>query len=146
MPPPEDFQIIHCLWMYEWGCLKPGQYYCTEACPIPSTAHYYIVAPFEFDWGWALLEFVKRGVDVKNCLICKYCSKTLDGRICTLYKKFGTPRQPQTTEAKKCKYFRLISDAPMIRFDCNVEYWSDFIKKQESAPEYKVVIRKKEGQ
>jgi len=104
---------FHYLWMYDSGYFKAGKCLCNEdpLNYIPSNAHY-VISLGSFSWTWAFLEFAKRGVDVKNCLICKYSALSpIEERICTLYKKFGTPRHPNINTAKSCQYFIRISNA-----------------------------------
>lgn len=116
-------RFIYYLWMYDSGYFKADKCLCDED-PfkyIPANAHY-VTCPVPFMWQWAFIEFVKRGVDVKNCLICKYSAVSSqflrEERICTLYKKYGTPRHPGITVGKTCKYFRRIdvSDPKYLLF------------------------------
>ena len=58
----------------------------------------------------------KKGMDVKNCLICKYYKEGsysnfyYNEPICSLYKKCETPRNPKQSSAIKCQYFSISSD------------------------------------
>ncbi len=106
---------IYYLWMHDSGDFKADRCLCDDdpMKHIPDDAHYVIGSEF-FWWEWAFLEFIKRGVDVMNCLMCKYTAITTmsicEERICTLYKKFGTPRHPRIKTAKTCQYFRRIKE------------------------------------
>ena len=59
--------------------------------------------------GKGLIYLVKKGMDIRNCIICKYykCSYSGD-KICVLYKKLGlhTP-QPEQTMAKQCPKYEI---------------------------------------
>lgn len=107
---------FHYLWMNKNGYFKAGRCPCDDdpMRHIPTDVHY-VISSESFSWKWAFLEFVKRGVDVKNCFVCKYSTMTsmsiFEERICTLYKKFGTPRHPNVNTAKTCSYFRLAPHA-----------------------------------
>ncbi len=108
--------FIHYLWMYDSGYFKVDNCLCDDDPMkyIPANAHY-IIGTEAFSWSWAFLEFIKRGVNVKNCLICKYsCNSSMsliEERICKLYKKLGTPRHPEIRTAKTCQYFKRIKEA-----------------------------------
>lgn len=43
--------------------------------------------------------------DFKSCKLCKYYNILYD--MCNLYKKFGTPQNPQPKHAYDCDYYRL---------------------------------------
>ena len=66
--------------------------------------------PSPYDYGY----FVARqsGVEVKTCLFCKYHRNGyevgfgVDPNFCCLYKKFGTPENPEPQYAKDCEYYR----------------------------------------
>ena len=144
-PVSEDSRQIYYLWIKDSGCFMADSYSCAEINTIPEDAHY-IVSPFSFSYSWAFLEFVKRGVNVKNCRICKYY---LRGSICplyerySLYKKYGTLRISKTVTDKNCRYFSRIDSAPMFPYEVTAEYWEDFMKGQEVNPDWEIVVRTK---
>ena len=99
---------------------------------IPHDAHF-VVANQDFKFGWGLFELFKKGVNVKNCIVCKYMSWDLsDQRRCNLYKKFNLPKYPDTKSAMDCKYFRIVIDANEL----GIPYDDDF--------KYEVVVRNRE--
>jgi len=117
------------MWLNPAGKFKVGKCLCDKDPMkyIPDDAHYIISDEYiSFDWGFS--EFAKRGVFATNCLVCKYSNLTMNNeRICTLYRKFGTPRQPAIDSAKDCQYFR------RLLFEDSSEMQIDF--------QYKIVIR-----
>lgn len=146
--PPSYFNkmipnFIYYLWMYDSGYFKADKCLCDEdpAKYIPNNAHF-ITCSESFSWSWAFLEFIKRGVDVKNCLVCKYSSMTsmslIEERICTLYKKFGTPRHPGINTAKTCQYFRRIKEANQNTMFISPEE----MENPNAEPNYTIVVRK----
>ena len=67
-----------------------------------------IISNFPINWNWAFLELQKRGVNITNCLRCKFYKRTMfRDRICTLYKKYGTPKSPKISEARKCSRYTI---------------------------------------
>lgn len=145
-PTYEQSKPIDYFWVKNSGYWKGGCYFCTETNPIPEDAHYIVGSfrdgPVGFSYYWAFLEFVKRGVNVKNCMICEYYSASFArGSLCTLYKKYGTPRTPKTVYAKNCQYFSCIDYAPMVRYEVNAEYRENFMKEQEENPDWEIVVR-----
>ena len=67
-----------------------------------------IISNFPINWNWAFLELQKRGVNITNCLRCKFYKRTMfKERICTLYKKYGTPKSPKISEARKCSRYTI---------------------------------------
>lgn len=54
-------------------------------------------------------EYIRRcGLEIKNCLMCKYhnYNDRDERRICTLYKKYGTPKEPKQLQAANCSFYR----------------------------------------
>lgn len=67
-----------------------------------------IISNFPINWNWAFLELQKRGVNITNCLRCKFYKRTMFRNwICTLYKKYGTPKSPKISEARKCSRYTI---------------------------------------
>lgn len=137
---PNHFKEIYPNYIYYMWLINDGKFK-IDKCPcnenplkhIPINAHYIISdKPISFDW--CFIEFIKKGIKVTNCLVCKYTYITMLGdRICTLYKKFGTPMHPPIYTAKNCQYFRLRSfQEPNI----DNKFLSD-------KPNLTIVIRKK---
>lgn len=48
------------------------------------------------------------GANIKNCKVCKFYKKNeyKGGHICVLYKKCGTPKEPDENEGNKCRYYK----------------------------------------
>ncbi len=61
-----------------------------------------------YDIGYAMAD--QLGFNIKICRQCKYWKSgfefDLTVNFCCLYKKFGTPRNPDGTEAIICQYYR----------------------------------------
>lgn len=66
----------------------------------------YFGTPNLYDLGYA--KAIELGLDVKNCLLCKYCQESFDGyNVCCLYKKFCTKQYPKGPEAMNCPYYKI---------------------------------------
>lgn len=69
----------------------------------------YLGAPNTFHVGLVYLK--KKGLDIKNCLLCKYyigydkLSLVQDTPFCSLSKRFHTDRFPTQDKAKECQYY-----------------------------------------
>lgn len=51
------------------------------------------------------------GYNVKTCSLCKYRKENYDdSNFCCLYKKFNTPKNPESKYAKECKYYKVDND------------------------------------
>ena len=63
-----------------------------------------------YDYGYYVAR--QSGIEVKTCLFCKYhlngydVGFGVDPHFCCLYKKFGTPENPEPQYAKDCEYYR----------------------------------------
>lgn len=59
-----------------------------------------------------LLYFVKKGYDIKNCILCKYrkYNDYYNKSICVLYKKLDSPAFPRQIQAKTCPRFEMYSE------------------------------------
>lgn len=102
---------VYVLWVKEPGSFFGGKYLCSDNYEnsIPRGA-YYIISKESVNYSWAMLQIIrKRGINFKNCLICKYMKRNTDNkRLCALYKKFNLPKCPQTKYAIECPYFKMI--------------------------------------
>ena len=71
---------------------------------------FYLDSPSPYEFGY--LAARQNGIDVKTCQFCKYHRSGyevgigLDPVFCCLYKKYGTPENPEPQFAKKCDYYR----------------------------------------
>lgn len=68
----------------------------------------YQMSPYELGYAKA----AEIGLDVKNCLLCKYRKDAFGGlmpvpHFCCLYKRAGTPQYPKGNEAMNCSYYRI---------------------------------------
>lgn len=137
--------FIYYMWILDTGYFRFDKCRCNDDPMkyIPNHAHY-IIGTEPINWDWAFLEFIKRGVNIKNCIICKYSAVTSfsfnDVRICTLYKKFGTPRNPPITTANTCQYFRRIKDTNQNA----VHTSAGIIEKNNSEKSFTIVVRKQQ--
>lgn len=94
---------------------------------LSSTA--YFGAPNTLHVGLVYLK--KKGLDIKNCLLCKYyigyekLSLMQDRPFCSLSKKFNTNRFPTQDKAKECQYYledkELINKAMQIVNSIKIE-------------------------
>ena len=52
------------------------------------------------------------GYNVKTCRLCKYRKEDYDlcSNFCCLYKKYGTPKNPESKDAIKCGYYKIDND------------------------------------
>ncbi|MBQ7855142.1 MAG: hypothetical protein IJ352_09030 [Muribaculaceae bacterium] len=139
--PPSSFSqkrpYKHILWVKDSGEFQSKQCLCSTPIGnlIPKDAHY-IIANLSIDFAWAFIELYKRGVEVKNCLICKYLKRTIfNERVCTLYKKFNLPKCPSTKYAKECEYFRRLQSVSNPYTHYELDGVSMF--------KYDIVVRKK---
>ena len=70
----------------------------------------YLGVPSPYDYGYYIARL--SGVEVKTCLFCKYHRNGyevgfgVDPNFCCLYKKYGTPENPEPQYAKDCEYYR----------------------------------------
>lgn len=78
---------------------------------FPPNEYNIIASNVSINWLWAFSEFQKKGLNVRNCLRCKFCKHTLmSDRICVLYKKFGIPKYPEIKQARPCQYYRIATE------------------------------------
>lgn len=69
----------------------------------------YILDPSPYEIGYFVAK--QEGFEVRICQFCKYhkyyqMPQGSSPIFCCLYKKFGTPENPETVYAKECKYYR----------------------------------------
>ena len=71
---------------------------------------FYLGNPSPYEFGYAAAR--QNGIEVKTCQLCKYHRSGFDRLMglspifCCLYKKYGTPEEPEPQYAKKCEYYR----------------------------------------
>ncbi len=71
---------------------------------------FYLDTPSPYEFGYAAAR--QNGIDVKTCQFCKYHRSGyevgfgLNPIFCCLYKKYGTPENPEPQYAKECGYYR----------------------------------------
>lgn len=71
---------------------------------------FYLGSPSPYEFGYAAAK--QSGINVKTCQLCKYHRSGydvgfgLDPIFCCLYKKYGTPENPEPQHAKDCNYYR----------------------------------------
>ncbi|MBQ9174360.1 MAG: hypothetical protein IJ161_11580 [Bacteroidales bacterium] len=65
---------------------------------------FYLGSPSPYDFGYVAAR--QNGIDVKTCQLCKYYKSGYDQPICCLYKKCGTPKNPEPPYAKNCDFYR----------------------------------------
>lgn len=70
----------------------------------------YLGNPSPYEFGYVAAR--QSGFEVKTCLFCKYHRDGYDVGIgvnpifCCLYKKYGTPENPEAQHARECNYYR----------------------------------------
>ena len=71
---------------------------------------FYLGSPSPYEFGYAVAK--QNGIDVKTCQFCKYHRSGYDRPMgmspifCCLYKKYGTPEEPEPQYAIECGYYR----------------------------------------
>ena len=71
---------------------------------------FYLGTPSPYEFGYAAAR--QNGINIKTCHFCKYHRSGydvgfgLDPIFCCLYKKYGTPENPEPQYAKDCNYYR----------------------------------------
>ena len=71
---------------------------------------FYLGSPSPYEFGYFAAR--QNGIDVKTCQFCKYHRNGYDRPLglspifCCLYKKYGTPEEPEPQYAQKCGYYR----------------------------------------
>ena len=71
---------------------------------------FYLGSPSPYEFGYAAAR--RNGIDVKTCQFCKYHRSGfevgfgINPIFCCLYKKYGTPENPEPQYAKECGYYR----------------------------------------
>ena len=67
-----------------------------------------IISDCRINFQWAFYKLIKFGVNIKNCMVCRYFKHNYYGdKICVLYKKYNTPKSPDTHHAMDCPCFKL---------------------------------------
>ena len=66
-----------------------------------------------------LLYFVKKGYDIKNCILCKYrkYNDYYNKSICVLYKKLDSPAFPRQIQAKTCPRYEMYPEWEKISIE-----------------------------
>lgn len=65
---------------------------------------FYLGDPSLYEIGYVTAQNLS--YDVKTCELCKYRKADFDyPNLCCLYKKYGTPRNPKSSEAMVCPYY-----------------------------------------
>ena len=81
----------------------------------------YLGDPSPYEFGYMAAR--QSGIEVKTCLFCKYHRSGyevgfgLNPIFCCLYKKYGTPENPEPQFAKDCGYYR--ENKALIERICN---------------------------
>lgn len=71
---------------------------------------FYIGYPSPYEFGYVAAK--DNGINVKTCQLCKYHKSGFEIGVglspifCCLYKKYGTPENPEPQEAQRCQYYR----------------------------------------
>ena len=67
-----------------------------------------IISDCRINFQWAFYKLIKFGVNIKNCMVCRFYKHTFYcEKICVLYKEYNTPKSPNTHHAMDCPYFKL---------------------------------------
>lgn len=70
----------------------------------------YLDSPSPYEFGY--MAAMQNGIQVRTCQFCKYHRSGyevgfgLDPIFCCLYKKYGTPENPEQQYARQCEYYR----------------------------------------
>lgn len=71
---------------------------------------FYLNSPSPYEFGY--MAAIQNGIQVRTCQFCKYhrsgyeVGLGLDPIFCCLYKKYGTPENPEPQYAHQCQYYR----------------------------------------
>ena len=71
---------------------------------------FYLNSPSPYDFGY--MAAIQNGIQVRTCQFCKYhrsgyeVGLRLNPIFCCLYKKYGTPENPEPQFAHQCQYYR----------------------------------------
>lgn len=71
---------------------------------------FYLSSPSPYEFGYMVA--IQNGIQVRTCQFCKYHRSGyevgfgLDPIFCCLYKKYGTPENPEPQYARQCQYYR----------------------------------------
>lgn len=71
---------------------------------------FYLDSPSPYEFGY--MAAMQNGIQVRTCVFCKYhrsgyeVGLGLDPIFCCLYKKYGTPENPEPQYARQCQYYR----------------------------------------
>ncbi len=71
---------------------------------------FYLDFPSPYDFGY--MAAMQNGIQVRTCQFCKYhrsgyeVGMGLNPIFCCLYKKYGTPENPEPQYARQCQYYR----------------------------------------
>ena len=71
----------------------------------------YIYKPSPYEIGYVTA--MNMGYQVKTCQLCKFRKNGFDSfygtsaNFCCLYKKYGTPQNPKSSDAMMCQYYRV---------------------------------------
>ena len=71
---------------------------------------FYLNSPSPYEFGYTAA--IQNGIQVRTCQFCKYhrsgyeVGLRLDPIFCCLYKKYGTPENPEPQYAHQCQYYR----------------------------------------
>ena len=71
---------------------------------------FYLNSPSPYEFGY--MAAIQNGIQVRTCQFCKYhrsgyeVGLRLDPIFCCLYKKYGTPENPEPQYAHQCQYYR----------------------------------------
>lgn len=76
------------------------------------TPYLYTPSPYEIGYVAAM----NIGYEVRTCQLCKFRKNGFDSpygtsaNFCCLYKKYGTPQNPKSSDAMTCQYYRINND------------------------------------
>lgn len=71
---------------------------------------FYLDSPSPYEFGY--MAAMQNGIQVRTCQFCKYHRSGyevgfgIDPIFCCLYKKYGTPENPEPQYARQCQYYR----------------------------------------
>lgn len=137
-PSVELYDYMHIFAVKDNGYFTYDRISCFESLSeiFPDDEFNFIISNAPINWKQAFDEFDKHGLQITNCIRCTFYKHSFIGEpICTLYKRYGTPKSPPIKEARTCKYYKKsISNANRDGY-----YDNPFLFKKTS---YKVIIRK----
>lgn len=102
-------RVLHIYSVNNIGSIKHSddlrcQYSINEICKINNCN--YVLSNWPMNWRKVFFELIKKGVKIRNCMICKYYKYYYGNRSCTIYKNNSI----KTKYAMECPNYKQIEE------------------------------------